>query len=262
MIKKLKFKKLLNEYKSHKFELEMVREILKDAHLEFEVFYRRWCAENDVDIAELNKQNQKKVQVIFEKQEEGLAVIESREEKKKDKHKKVYREIARKIHPDKLETSDPRFWEYTNAFKDVNRAIEKENWGDLFEVVDRYNIWLTEYDEACEDIQNSIDETKSLIQHEKKVTHGLCMSVKKTRLVKKESLKIFFINFSGGKANNFTIYSHYEGLLWKSLKNNCNKLLKKRWKRFLLRKKVRRMHATTRCVHDTMFGHLHMLLVL
>ena len=65
MIKKLKFKKLLNEYKSHKFELQMVREILKDAHLEFEVFYRRWCAENDIDISLLNKQNENRVQVFL-----------------------------------------------------------------------------------------------------------------------------------------------------------------------------------------------------
>lgn len=168
MIKKLKFKKLLNEYKSHKFELEMVREILKDAHLEFEVYYRRWCAENDVDLESLNKENQKKVEAIFDNQEKGLIRIQNKKEKKVDKYKKIYKEIARKIHPDKLQTSDPRFWEYTNAFKDVNRAIEKENWGDLFEVVDKYNIWLTEYDEACDDLQKSINITKQLIEHEKK----------------------------------------------------------------------------------------------
>ena len=178
----------------------MIREILKDAHLEFEVFYRRWCAENDVDIAELNKQNQKKVDVIFQKQEEGLAVVESKKESKKDKHKKVYREIARKIHPDKLETSDPRFWEYTNAFKDVNRAIDKENWGDLFEVVDRYNIWLTEYDEACEDIQNSIDETKYLIQHEKKSYSWALYECEENDDCKERVVKNFLLQLFGWKS--------------------------------------------------------------
>ena len=85
MIKKLKFKKLSNEYKSHKFELEMVREILKDAHLEFEVYYRRWCAENDVDLESLNKENQKKVEAIFDNQEKGLIRIQNKKEKKVDK---------------------------------------------------------------------------------------------------------------------------------------------------------------------------------
>ena len=146
----------------------MVREILKDAHLEFEVFYRRWCAENDIDISLLNKQNENRVQVFLKDSEEGLAVIEKKQDEKVDKYKKIYREIAKKIHPDKLSTSDPRFWEYTNSFKDVNKAMDKQKWGDLFEVVDKYNIWITEYEEACIDLQKSIDETKSLIEHEKK----------------------------------------------------------------------------------------------
>ena len=200
MIKKLKFKKLLNEYKSHKFELEMVREILKDAHIEFEVFYRRWCAENDVDIGELNKQNQKKVQVIFEKQEQGLAIIEEKQEKKGDKYKKIYREVAKKIHPDKLDTSDPRFWEYTNAFKDVNRAMDKENWGDLFEVVDKYNIWITEYEEACEDIQKSIEETKKLVEHEKKSYSWALYECEDDEVCKERVVKNFLHQLFGWKS--------------------------------------------------------------
>ena len=200
MIKKLKFKKLLNEYKSHKFELEMVREILKDAHIEFEVFYRRWCVENDVDIGELNKKNQKKVQVIFEKQEQGLAIIEEKQEKKGDKYKKVYREIAKKIHPDKLDTSDPRFWEYTNAFKDVNRAMDKENWGDLFEVVDKYNIWITEYEEACEDIQKSIEETKKLVEHEKKSYSWVLHECEDDEVCKERVVKNFLHQLFGWKS--------------------------------------------------------------
>ena len=200
MIKKLKFKKLLNEYKSHKFELEMVREILKDAHIEFEVFYRRWCAENDVDIGELNKQNQKKVQVIFEKQEQGLAIIEEKQEKKGDKYKKIYREVAKKIHPDKLDTSDPRFWEYTNAFKDVNRAMDKENWGDLFEVVDKYNIWITEYEEACEDIQKSIEETKKLVEHEKKSYSWTLYECEDDEVCKERVVKNFLHQLFGWKS--------------------------------------------------------------
>lgn len=200
MIKKLKFQKLLNEYKSHKFELKMVREILKDAHIEFEVFYRRWCAENDVDIGELNKQNEKKVQVVFEKQEKGLAIIEAKEEKKGDKYKKVYREIAKKIHPDKLETSDPRFWEYTNSFKDVTRAMNEQKWGDLFEVVDKYNIWISEYEEACEDIEKSIEETKKLVEHEKKSYSWALYECEDDEACKERVVKNFLHQLFGWKS--------------------------------------------------------------
>lgn len=166
MIKKLKFKKLLNEYKSNKYELEMIREILKDAHLEFEVYYRRWCAENDVDLVELTKNNQEKVDKIFIAQNPGLVATEHVPKKKEAKHKKTFREIARKIHPDKLETSDPRFWEYTNAFKKVNRAMETEQWGDLFEIADKYEVYLGDYDDVYEDLRNNIAEVKESIRSE------------------------------------------------------------------------------------------------
>ena len=199
MIKKLKFKKLLNEYKSHKFELEMVREILKDAHIEFEVFYRRWCAENDIDLRELGKKNEKKVQVMFEKQEKGLAVIEKDRKKKTDKYKKIYREVAKKIHPDKLDTSDPRFWEYTNAFKDVSRAMDKQKWGDLFEVVDKYDIWITEYEEACEDIENSIREIKILIENEKKSYSWALYNCQDDNACKEKVVKNFLGQLFGWK---------------------------------------------------------------
>ena len=199
MIQKLKFKKLLNEYKSYKFELEMIREILKDGHLEFEVFYRRWCAENDVDLEELNKANSKSVEIIFEKQKEGLVLIEKPTQESTDKHKKVFREIARKIHPDKLETSDPRFWEYTNSFKDANRAIEKQKWGDLFEIVEKYDIWLTDYDEACEDIQKSINQTKELIESEKRTYSWYLYKCDNDEGCKEKVVKNFLYHLFGWK---------------------------------------------------------------
>ena len=95
----------------------------------------------------------------------------------------------------------------------------------------------------------------------RKATLGHYMNVKMKRSVKKEWLKIFFINFSGGKANNFTIYSHYEGLLWKSPKNNCNKLSKK-IDAVLAEKEGKKDACYHKVRADTTFGHLHMRPVL
>ena len=189
-----------DRYKSYKFELQMVREILKDGHLEFELFYRRWCADNEVDLDKLNKDNQSKVESIFIKQEKGIVKLESPPEKNTDKHKKVYREIARKIHPDKLKTSDPRFWEYTNSFKAVNEAMDKEKWGDLFEVVEKYDIWLTEYTEACDDIQQSITDTKQLIEAEKKSYSWALYECKDDELCKEKVVRSFLLHLFGWKS--------------------------------------------------------------
>ena len=166
LIKKFKFKKLLNEYKSHKYELKLIREVLKDAHLEFEVFYRRYCAENNIDLGELTEKNQKAVDMIFQTDETGIVANDPEPKKKESKHKSVHREIARKIHPDKLESSDPRFWEYTNDLKTANESMNTCQYGDLFEIADKYEVYLGDYDEVYEDLQKNIDEIKEKIKLE------------------------------------------------------------------------------------------------
>jgi hypothetical protein len=165
MIERFRFKKLLNEYKSSEYELKMVREILKDAHLEFEVFYRQWCAERDIDLSALNDQNKQKVDVIFEQQEHALMPIAPAKEKKA-KHKNVYKSIAKKIHPDKLDTSDSRYWQDYMDFKDATRAMAEGSWGKLFDIADRHRIHMSNYDEICKDIGEDLEGVNSLIRSE------------------------------------------------------------------------------------------------
>ena len=154
LIKKFKFKKLLNEYKSHKYELKLVREVLKDAHLEFE------------DLAELTQKNQKAVDMIFHTNEAGLVADNIEPKSKETRHKGVHREIARKIHPDKLDAGDPRFWEYTNDLKTVNESMNTAQYGDLFEIADKYEVYLGDYDEVYEDLINNIEDIKQKIKSE------------------------------------------------------------------------------------------------
>lgn len=166
MIERFRFKKLLNEYKSSEYELKMVREILKDAHLEFEVYYRQYCAERDIDLAGLNESNREKVDVIFEKQEQGLVPTVVPKEKK-SKHKDVYRSIAKKIHPDKLDSADSRYWQDYMDFKDATRAMSEGRWGTLFDIADRHKVYMSNYDEICSDIEQDLANVNSLIRSEK-----------------------------------------------------------------------------------------------
>lgn len=166
MIEKLRFKKLLNEYKSLEYEYQMVKEILKDAHLDFEVFYRQWCALRDIDIDQLNKNNSEKISKIFKEKETGL-VAPSEQKKKVQKHKDIYKAIAKKIHPDKLNTADPNYWKDYMDFKDTVNSMDKENWGKLFEIADRHDIYLKDYDTICSDIELDIEKIRSQIENEK-----------------------------------------------------------------------------------------------
>ena len=66
-------------------ELEYQEEVLRTAHFDFERYYREWCANNDLDLVELNKQNSKQVQSIFKQEETKLAPLETPPEKQDEK---------------------------------------------------------------------------------------------------------------------------------------------------------------------------------
>ena len=58
---KFKFLKLLSEYRSLDYELKYIKEVLEEGHIEFEIYYRQWCADNGVDLQALNEKNQRRV---------------------------------------------------------------------------------------------------------------------------------------------------------------------------------------------------------
>ena len=194
MIEKYKFKKLLNEYKSLEYEYKMVKEILKDGNLDFEVFYRQWCALRDIDLDQLNKDNQNKVTQIFQQNETGIVPTEN-PKKKTQKHKDIYKALAKKIHPDKLDTADSNYWKDYMDFKDTVRSINDENWGKLFEIADRHDIYLKDYDMICADIEEDIDRIKAEIEKEKTSYSWKLYECKsdecKDRLIKSFLLQLF-----------------------------------------------------------------------
>ena len=170
---RFKFLKLLNEYRSLKYELEYIKDILSEGHQEFEHYYRKWCVENDVDLAELNKRNQRKVDMIFIETKshaikEEIAIKEFKQENKDDDtFKKLFRSVARKLHPDTLRNDDPRREEYEDAFKKASSANESGRWGDLFDVVDHYKIPLKDYEEPIKCLKFDIEKIKREIDKEK-----------------------------------------------------------------------------------------------
>ena len=167
---RLKFLKLLSDFRSKNYELKYVREILDEAHLEFEIYHRKWCAENNVDLAALTSKNQRKVDMSFiDSQTTKLkrAIIEEEVEEKKDNFKNLYRHIARKLHPDKLKEGDPRKYEYEEAFKKATEANRSQKWGELFDVVDKYDIYLGEYEDAIECLKVDIKRVEEELKKEK-----------------------------------------------------------------------------------------------
>ena len=69
----------------------------------------------------------------------------------------------------------------------------------MFEVVEKYDVWLTDYEEACEDIQKSIEETKQLIQSEKKTYSWLLHECEENEVCKEKVVKNFLHHLFGWK---------------------------------------------------------------
>jgi len=166
---RLKFMKLLNEFRSLDYELKYVREILREGHLEFELYYRKWCEDNEVDLAALNKKNEKNIEASFQKTNSTQIkqMVERKEEASKKDFKSLYKAIARKLHPDTLKNDDPRKFEYSEAFKKATDAKSNGKWGQLFDVVDKYDIYLGEYDDAIECLRGDIKRVEKEIKQEK-----------------------------------------------------------------------------------------------
>jgi hypothetical protein len=166
MRKKYKFKQLLNQYRSLEKELKNIREIMRDLHYQFEDDYRWYCSKHSVDTKKLNKDNSQKVAKIFEEKSVVPRVREKLASQDRD-HSQLYKDIARKIHPDKVGYDDPRYPMYEEDFKKANNAANFGLWGDLFDIADKYSIDIRDYDTVIESLQIDIKRVKKEIHAEK-----------------------------------------------------------------------------------------------
>tara|TARA_Y100001973_G_C5094232_1_gene279177 strand:+ start:159 stop:758 length:600 start_codon:yes stop_codon:yes gene_type:complete len=165
--KRLKFKKLLNEYRSRDFELQYVEEILKEADHEFEIYYRQYCANNNIDIAELNKQHAPRVENMLSSTAVDLAAINNTAVRDPYCPRKIFKDIARRLHPDKLSEDHPDKKKYEEDFKKATDAVQGSKWGELFSIVDEYNIATKQYDEINDALRRDIEKIEKIISKRK-----------------------------------------------------------------------------------------------
>ena len=164
---KLKFKKLLNEFRSLEAEFDYNNEILREATETFECTYLKWCEDNGVNLEGMQKEKTKKV-IIKQSptdQPEDNTRVEVRDKPKK--HKDVFKSIAKKIHPDKVGEEDPRHEEFTSAFQRAAAAMNEGQWGELFDVIDRYEVEIPNYDEANNSLEEDIVRISDKLQKQK-----------------------------------------------------------------------------------------------
>ena len=110
--------------------------------------------------------------------------------------KYLYRALARKLHPDVIADDDPRKDEYENAFKRASSANNKGRWGELFDIIDKYNIHLRKYKDAIECLEFDIERIKKELNKEKS-TYSWMLQEAKTEEEKHEIVKRFLRHLFG-----------------------------------------------------------------
>ena len=149
---KLKFKKLLNEFRSLEYEHEYNAEILKEMGETFESMCNDWCEKNNVDINNLmKKRTASKIKDHI--QTDDGSIYEPK--RKTSKHKDIFKSIAKKFHPDKIKEGHKQE-EMKSAFQKASSAMQEEQWGELFDVIDKYEIEISDYNEANMSLEKDV----------------------------------------------------------------------------------------------------------
>ena len=173
-----KYRKLLKELLFVNSEWEYVKDAMKDAHADFELYYQKYCRDNNVPISELNSKNKDKLKKIFPEKKpkvdgDGLVKIDKPDVKyeKVDKTlQKMYRAIASKIHPDKFSNVEktPDVIKKMEKFKEVTSSYDEKNWAKFLDICDKYDILPNRYSKIMDLIESEITEVSKKVAQSKK----------------------------------------------------------------------------------------------
>ena len=159
-IQQKKYKRLRKELQFLQSELEYIEEVLSEWHLIFDKYHRDYCKRKEIDLAQLNKQSSERVNRLIPKpvkKDNGLVLHEN----KKDKGvlKKIYKQIAKKLHPDIGGDEE--------KFKQVTTAMQEKNFEKLLDICDEHVILIEIDKEVIKLLEQQISDTKARINKEK-----------------------------------------------------------------------------------------------
>ena len=171
LLKYKKYRKKVKELLFARSELEYQDTILSDAHRDFEEYYLRYCAENSIDLPRLKSGKEDKIDNIFSTTEaKKESLIHKPIEKAKDKTKVfngIYKEIAKRIHPDKLSIFLPvdELNAKESMFKTASGAMKDCDWGKLLEIADKLDVKPKTFDGMIEQMDLEITKINKIVSH-------------------------------------------------------------------------------------------------
>jgi len=227
--KKLKWRRALSTLRYSYEELGYIKEASRDAAMDFEHHYRKFCAENNINISELDKQNESRIKELYgcheiadnhasdqgEVHDPGDTSIivhnnNSIEDEQyeltadeiaiHDAFSKLFKQVALKLHPDRIDNSlsDQETKLKVSMFQKAKQSYEDRKYYDLLEIAERLNIATPKnYDQQTRWMKR---ETKTVLQRisKEKNTYNYSFSEAETdedkdKLIKKFIFQLFRI---------------------------------------------------------------------
>ena len=183
------YKKLSNELRFKYSELDYVDQACVEGNIEFEKHYRDFCTKHDISIADLESQQPEKVKQFSDKptvtkeqkEEDVKAELTDEQVRKKKIFQRIFRGIAKKIHPDKFSNMEqtPDIVEKQEMFKRASEALDNEKWGQLLEIAEELDIHPQKYEKVNALLREEISDLNKQIAAMEK-TFGWHMSQAET----------------------------------------------------------------------------------
>jgi len=159
-IEQKKYRRLRKELQFLQSELEYVQEVLKEWHFTFEEYHRDYCKRKGINLDQLNRQSGEKVSQLIDKPiKKETGVIKYENKSNKDTFKKLYKQIARKLHPD-LGGDEKEFQRATSA-------MQEKDFEKILDICDKHDIFIEVDKEILNLLKQQIKEVKLEISKEK-----------------------------------------------------------------------------------------------
>jgi hypothetical protein len=180
IVHKLEYKRLMNQLNYAYSEIELISETLPELYGEFEDYYNNFLDENELSKKELEKTDspefvkfkEEMKPKLPETDETGISILEEKTDSYKEGKKaftKLYREIVKKAHPDKIITEDPFYRnELTILFKGATYAMDKGKWSKLLKIAEDLGVKPPNYKEINRFLKKEVEELNNQVELHKR----------------------------------------------------------------------------------------------
>lgn len=162
--KNLRFKRLLNKYRSLEAEVRSTSEIIDEMSEYFNECLDKFCEEREIDLEELKKEKEERIKSLIDVSNEPIKGVEDKIKEQEYDSKSLFRQIARKFHPDTLSADDPDREEKEETFKAAISAIDDCNWGKLFDIAAKHDLEFKDYDSVIASLKLDIEREEKILK--------------------------------------------------------------------------------------------------